>query len=100
MARSIYSDSDKQIINRFCVEPSAYCDFIDPIQHPNFVLDLCDVHKRFPNLRNIVLRPFACSILFSTGYRCFCNGPQVDAWLSHRASCPAGLDDRADPEGT
>jgi hypothetical protein len=40
LTRPIYSNPNKLIINRFSFEPSANCDFIDPIQLPNFVFDL------------------------------------------------------------
>jgi hypothetical protein len=43
--RPIYSDPTNEIVGRFFIEPSAYSDFVDPIQSPNFVFDLCDVHN-------------------------------------------------------
>jgi hypothetical protein len=44
MTRPIHSDPNNYIINRFLIEPSADSDLIDPIQLPNFIFDLCDIH--------------------------------------------------------
>src|ERR1700675_3934534 len=47
----IHSDPNNWIINHLFIEPSANSDFIDPIQLPNFVFDLCDIH--IDHLRNL-----------------------------------------------
>jgi hypothetical protein len=45
--RPFCSDPTNEIICYFLIDPSCDFDFIDPIQIPNRVLDLCGIHTFF-----------------------------------------------------